>query len=172
MWLVLVLSMATDSYATVETIARLKNLTKIWLLTSWRMHYNHLCEHAGCMKGDVGQSVCPHILSSNINNGFRLNLVYGLYYGLILVRTGTVWEPGGSNPYSDGLRAGQPWNCGSITGKGKWFVPSSQRLGRLWGPPSLLSNGHLWLFPGGRGKRQWREAVCLHPTRLHGVVLN
>jgi hypothetical protein len=29
------------------------------------------------------------------------------------------------------------------------FIPYLQRPDRLWGPPSLLYNGYLWLFPPG-----------------------
>jgi hypothetical protein len=40
-------------------------------------------------------------------------------------------------------------NQGSIPGKGKIFVSVSERPDRVWGPPSLLSNGYRGLFPRG-----------------------
>jgi hypothetical protein len=40
---------------------------------------------------------------------------------------------------------------GSIPVRGKKFLSSPQRPDRLWGPPSLLSDGYRWLFLGGRG---------------------
>jgi hypothetical protein len=56
--------------------------------------------------------------------------------------------------YSDGLDG---W--GSIPDKGKIFFCISQRLDRLWGPPSVLYNGNRGLFPRGRGVKL--------TTRLH-----
>jgi hypothetical protein len=47
---------------------------------------------------------------------------------------------------------------GSIPGRGKRFLSIGQRPDRLWGPPSLLSNSHRKLYPGGRVKRQGRQA--------------
>jgi hypothetical protein len=38
--------------------------------------------------------------------------------------------------------------CSSSPGRVKNF--QSPRPDRLWGPPSLLFNGHRWSFPGGK----------------------
>jgi hypothetical protein len=43
---------------------------------------------------------------------------------------------------------------GSISGNAKFF-PFPQRQDRLWGPPSLLSNGYRELFPGGKATGAW-----------------
>jgi hypothetical protein len=68
---------------------------------------------------------------------------------------------------------------GLIPGKGTRFFSSAKRPDRLWGPPSLLYNGYLELFPREL-KRLGSEADCSAPssadlhflTRLHGAVLN
>jgi hypothetical protein len=51
---------------------------------------------------------------------------------------------------------------GSIPGRGKRFLSSLQRPDRLWGPPSLLSNGYRRLSPGI--KRPRREADRSPPS--------
>jgi hypothetical protein len=66
------------------------------------------------------------------------------------------------------------------------FIFSPQRPLRLWGPPSLLSNGYRGLFLRGQSSRGLNLTTHLHlvprsrmvelylrsPIRLHGVVLN
>jgi hypothetical protein len=37
-----------------------------------------------------------------------------------------------------------------------WIFSSPRRPGRLWGPPSLLSNGYGGSFPGGKAAGAWR----------------
>jgi hypothetical protein len=56
--------------------------------------------------------------------------------------------------YSDGP--------GLIPGRER-FLSSPRRPNRLWGPPSLLSNGYRWRFPPGV-KRPGREADHLPPS--------
>jgi hypothetical protein len=46
-----------------------------------------------------------------------------------------------------GLRAERSGLYGSIPGSGWEFFSSPPRSVRLWGPPGLLSNGYLGLFP-------------------------
>jgi hypothetical protein len=74
----------------------------------------------------------------------------------------------------------------SVPGRGRRSFSTPQRPDPLWGPPSLLSNGHRRLFPrrkSGRGvklttrlhlvSRSRMTELYLHsPTRLHGMVLN
>jgi hypothetical protein len=48
------------------------------------------------------------------------------------------------------LCIGRLRNRSSIAGKGNRFVSSPQRPDRLWGPPSVLSNGHHGLFARGQ----------------------
>jgi hypothetical protein len=74
--------------------------------------------------------------------------------------TGQYAEPGQSSPYhpirgiSAGIAPGYGLEGrGSIAGSGKRYFCTPQRPGRLWGPPSLLSNGYRgWgdFFPGGK----------------------
>jgi hypothetical protein len=49
--------------------------------------------------------------------------------------------------YYDVLHAQSQRNHSSILGKNKWIFSSSQRPDRLWGSPSLLSNGYRGLCP-------------------------
>jgi hypothetical protein len=74
---------------------------------------------------------------------------------------------------------------GSIPERGKGFFLCPQWPDQLWGPPSLLSNGYRWSFPGGE-MRPGRDADHSHhlvqrsrisrsytfspPWRLHGVA--
>jgi hypothetical protein len=83
------------------------------------------------------------------------------------------------------LRAGRSGFWGSIPGGGWEFFSSLPRPERLWGPPSLLSNGYQGLFPWGksgrgvkltthlhlvqRSKNTW-SYTSTHPICLHGVV--
>jgi hypothetical protein len=88
--------------------------------------------------------------------------------------------------YSDWLQAGRSDDRGSIPGGGWELLSSTPCPDRLWGPPSLLSNGYRRLFL--RVKRPGREAdhtppssaevkecveLYLHsPIRLPGVMLS
>jgi hypothetical protein len=60
------------------------------------------------------------------------------------------WEARIAQWYSAGLRAG--WSGGSSPGRG-WKCFSSPD--RLWGPPSLLSNGYQGFFPWGKAAGVW-----------------
>jgi hypothetical protein len=74
----------------------------------------------------------------------------------------------------------------SISGTGKIFFSSPRRPNRLWGPPSLLCNEYLNLFPRKGVKRPGYEADHLYvvprsrmvdlyfhsPVSFRGVVLN
>jgi len=95
-------------------------------------------------------------------------------------------EPGYLCLYSDWLRTGRSDDWGTIPGGGWAFFPSIPCADRPWGPPSLLSNGYLDLFPWVV-KRPVREAdhspphsaevknswsyISTPPTRLHGVII-
>jgi hypothetical protein len=74
------------------------------------------------------------------------------------------------NRYSDGLD--EP---GLIPGSAR-FSSSPQRPDRFWGPPSLLSNGYLGVFPRGlrgRGMKLTSPEVelCLHSSiYFHGKL--
>jgi hypothetical protein len=61
-------------------------------------------------------------------------------------------EPEELSRYSERLLAGRP---GSILGVGKKFVSAQQRLDRLWGPPSLLSNGYRGSSCGDKAAGAW-----------------
>jgi hypothetical protein len=77
------------------------------------------------------------------------------------------------------------WKPGFISRHGHWreFSSSPPRPDRLWGPPSLLSNGYQVFFPWGLSGRE-REAdnsppssaefkkAWNSPISLHGVVLH
>jgi len=52
---------------------------------------------------------------------------------------------------------------GSIPGRGWEYFSSPPRLDRLWGPPSLLSNGYQGFFPWGV-TRPGRETDNLPPS--------
>jgi hypothetical protein len=74
---------------------------------------------------------------------------------------------------------------GSIPGRGKRFFSIPQRPDQIWGPSSLLFNGHGGYFSGVK-RRGVKLTIHLHlmprsrmvklhlhyPIRLHGVVLN
>jgi hypothetical protein len=54
----------------------------------------------------------------------------------------------------------QRWAMGCMiggwsTGKGWEFFSSPPRPDRLWGPPSLLSNGYQGIFSGGKAAEAW-----------------
>jgi hypothetical protein len=66
-----------------------------------------------------------------------------------------------SSKYSVELRDG--WWGGSSPGRGWEFFSSPPRSDRLWGPPSLLSKGHQWVFPWGV-KRRKHEADHSPPS--------
>jgi hypothetical protein len=51
---------------------------------------------------------------------------------------------------------------GSIPGRGKIFFFTPQRPDRLWGPPSLLSNGYRGIFPRGLCGRSVKLTTHLH----------
>jgi hypothetical protein len=85
--------------------------------------------------------------------------------------------------YSNGPRARRPWGRSSNPGRFRIFS-SRQRPGRLWDPPSLLSNGSRGRFPRGKAAGVWsrpltsmlpmsrKAELYLHsPMCLHGIAL-
>jgi hypothetical protein len=73
-------------------------------------------------------------------------------------------KPGQLIRYSDRLHARRSRDQGSIPDRGKRFFSFPQRPDRLWGLPSLLSNGYLSSFPGRKVTGEWSW-----PTQLHLV---
>jgi hypothetical protein len=61
-----------------------------------------------------------------------------------------------------GLRAGRSGFSGTIPSGGWEFFSSPPRPERLWGPPSLLSNGYQVLFPWGYSGRVVKLTTHLH----------
>jgi hypothetical protein len=93
----------------------------------------------------------------------------------------------GSRDNSVGIAMGYRMDGrGSIPDTGKTLFSSPQRPDRLWGPPSLLSNGYRRFFPVGQSGRGVNLTAHLHlvprsklvglhlhsPIRLNGLVLN
>jgi hypothetical protein len=80
------------------------------------------------------------------------------------------------------------WMIGGSSSERDWeFFTSPQRPDRLWGPPTLLSNGNQGLFHWGYSSRVVKLTTHFHlvprskkelsyistpPIRLHGVVLS
>jgi hypothetical protein len=61
----------------------------------------------------------------------------------------SIQKQGYFSPCSDWLRAGRTDDRGSVPGRGWEFSSSTPCPDRLWGPPSLLSNGYHGLLPWG-----------------------
>jgi hypothetical protein len=81
----------------------------------------------------------------------------------LIVAYWTCYEPGYLRQYSAWLRAGRPWDRGSIPGRGKGFFLLPLCPDWLWGPPSLLSNGYRGVpFPGGKRGRGVTLTTHLH----------
>ena len=67
------------------------------------------------------------------------------------------------------LWIGRSRNRASIQGKGKRFISSQNRLGRLWGPPSLQFSGYRRLF--SRGHSSESGELTIHPHHVKVEVL-
>ena len=67
------------------------------------------------------------------------------------------------------LWIGRPKNRASIQGKEERFISSPNRLGRLWGPPSLQLGGYRRLF--SRGYICESGELTNHPYHVKGKVL-
>jgi hypothetical protein len=95
-----------------------------------------------------------------------------------------VTENTGSRDSSVGIATGHRLDGpGLIPGSA---TSSQQRPDRLWGPPSLLSNGYRGLLPRGRSSRGVKLTTHHHlmqrsrmvelnlyfPIRLHGILLH
>jgi hypothetical protein len=108
----------------------------------------------------------------NKKANWKTDVVY-LYISFLIILDNALWSPWLRSWDSSVVqRSATGWMIdGSSPGRGCVFFSSLPRPERLWGPPSLLSNGYHRLLPWGKVAGAW--TTHLHPvprSRMRGPI--